>query len=463
MMPYRLDSGPTTTVEKILRSPRRPATSDRWSSGFSRSCDREKMPREGGTPAALSLSRVGVPASAGLAIGAGLPRDRVFPRVAAALILVAAILTTRAPATETDTAHDLTLDQAVSDIARVVAKVVKAQGAKELVVNAITDTGDLTHTSGAGVTDKLIEQLRAHGLEPALKSDLQFTGTYAVGEAETDGRRQGFAVARIAFQVRRRNGKVLLDSERDLDLEHQPRVTNPADVQVLGGGTVFLPPSAPAGENDKKVLDGLDNKPGLFEIDGPRVRPKGAPYAIEMLVAKSTGDSSTSPPRAAFHPRDVKERQGFPFLKVEPGEVVAVRIINEADHDVASTVAIDGLSMFTFRDDKAGKNEHVVIGAHSFGDILGWFQNAKTSRVFLVSDLPKDHPKAAFLKNPAKIGSITVTFAAAWEKDSQKPNDEPITNQATEIVPGAPIDAPYKTVKRHIGVLRAAVTVRYDK
>jgi hypothetical protein len=67
------------------------------------------------------------------------------------------------------------------------------------------------------------------------------------------------------------------------------------------------------------------------------------------------------------------------------------------------------------------------------------------------------------LKNPAKIGSITVTFAAAWEKDSQKPRDEPATRQATEIVPGAPIDAPYKTVQRHIGAFRAAVTVRYDK
>ena len=385
--------------------------------------------------------------------------------VVAISFVVSGGLTASGLAAAAETGRDLTLNQAVADIARVVAKVVKAQGAKEIVVNAITDTGDLTHTSGAGVTDKLIEQLRKEGLEPALKADLAFTGSYAVGEAETDGRRQGFAVAKIAFQVKRRNGKILIDSEKDLDLRQQPRVTHPADVQVMSGGTVFLPPAAPAAENDKKNLDSLDNKPGLFEIDGPRIRPKGAPYAIEMLVAKSTGDSKVSPPRAAFHPRDVTERQGFPFLKVEPGEVVAVRIINEANHDVASTVTVDGLSMFTFRDDKADKNEHVVIGAHSAGDILGWFQNAKTSLVFLVSDLPKDHPKSAFLKdkNPAKIGSITVTFAAAWEKDDQKPSDEPATRQATEIIPGAPIEAPYQSVKRHIGAFRASVTVRYDK
>jgi hypothetical protein len=379
----------------------------------------------------------------------------------AALLAIAAVMSGRCARAEESELPNLTLKKALADIARVVAKVVKAEGAKEVVVNTITDPGDLTHTAGSGLTDQLIEQLRAAGLEPALKADISFTGSYALGEAETAGQRQGFAVAKIAFQVKRRNGKILLDSEKDLDLGHQPRVTNPADIQVMGGGTVFLPPAAPAGENQGKILGSLDNKPGLFEIDGSRIRPKGSPYAIEMLVARLAADET---PRAeAFRPRAVQVRQGFPFLRVEPGEAVAVRIINDADHDVAATLTIDGLSLFTFRDDRADKNEHVVIAAHQAGDILGWFHNVKKSSVFLVSELPKGHPKAVLLKNPARIGSITVTFAAAWEKDSQKPRDEPATRQATEIVPGAPIDAPYKTVQRHIGAFRAAVTVRYDK
>jgi hypothetical protein len=365
-----------------------------------------------------------------------------------------------------DQVQNVTLNQAVADIARVVAKVVTAQNAKEIVVNPITDTVDLTHTSGPGVTEKLIGQLRKLGLEPALKAELSFTGSYAVGEAETDGKRQGFAVAKIAFQVKRRNGKVLLDSERDLDLKDQPRVTNQADIHTLAGGTVFVPPSAPAAENDRKVLDALDNKPGLFDIDGTKIRPKGAPYAIQMLVApKSSAAGDKAPPRSAFQPGEVIARDGFPFLKVEPGAAVALRIFNDADHEVATTVTIDGLSMFAFRDDKQDKSDHIVIDPHSTGDILGWFRNDQKSSVFLVSDLPRDTTTAEFLKNPARIGSITVTFAAAWEKDVQKPADEPAARQGQveEIIPGAPVDAPYKVVKRHFGVLRAAVTVRYDK
>jgi hypothetical protein len=389
-------------------------------------------------------------------------------RLFTACLRVAGILfALTAPAqAHADQPQSVTLNQAVADIARVVAKVVKAQSAKEIVVNPITDTGDLTHTSGPGVTEKLIGQLRKQGLEPALKAELSFTGSYAVGEAETDGKRQGFAVAKIMFQVKRRNGKVLLDSERDLDLKDQPRVTNPADIQAMAGGTVFVPPAAPAGENDRKVLDALDNQPGLFEIDGTKIRPKGAPYAIEMLVApKSSTEGDKAPPRSAFQPGQVIERDGFPFLKVEPGAAVALRIFNDADHEVATTVTIDGLSMFAFRDNKEDKSDHIVIDPHSAGDVLGWFRNDQKSSVFLVSDLPRDTTTAEFLKNPAKIGSITVTFAAAWEKDVQKPADEPATRQGqiVEIVPGAPINAPFKVIKRHFGVLRAAVTVRYDK
>ncbi len=357
-------------------------------------------------------------------------------------------------------AENLTLERAIADIAGNVAEVVHAQNAKEIVVNPISDTGDLTHTSGPGLTEKLIGQLRAKGLEPALKADLIFSGEYSVGEAENDGVRQGFAVGRLAFKVKRRNGKVLIDSEKDLGEARQPRVTDPAGLAILADATVFLPPNAPAEVQNRTLIDSLDNKPGLFQVEGTRIRPTGAPYAVEMLVAP-VGDDA--PRHEAFRPRAVEVRQGMPFLKVQPGEALAVRIINDAGHDAAATVTVDGLSMFAFRDDKADKNEHVIIVTHSAGDILGWYRNARRSSVFLVADLPKDHPNAALLKNPAKIGAISVTFAAAWERDDQRPADEDGTRQATEIVPGAPIDAPYETLKRHIGGFRAAVTVRYDK
>jgi hypothetical protein len=359
-------------------------------------------------------------------------------------------------------AEALTLDSALDAIARNVAGVLKEeQNARQIVVNPITDKTDLTHNAGSGITEALIAKLRAHGLEPALKAEFIFDGKYRLGEESVDGVRKGVAIGSLAFTVTRRNGQTLIDSEKDLPLDQRPRVSAPRDLARMGGLTVALPPTASSSENDKKVLDALDNPPGLFEIAGTKIRPRGAPYAIEMLVAPAAG---SAPPRhEAFRPRAVEVRQGMPFLKVQPGEAVAVRIINDASHDAAATVSVDGLSMFAFRDHKADKNEHVIVKKGAAGDVLGWFRNARKSNAFLVKDLPQDHPQALFLKDPAKIGAITVTFAAAWAKDADRPADEDGTRQATEIDQGAPIDAPYESLRRNIGGFRAAVTVRYDK
>ena len=104
------------------------------------------------------------------------------------------------------------------------------------------------------------------------------------------------------------------------------------------GPTVFLPPDASPAENNKKFLDADAGQSDTFTIDGTKVRPKGAPYAVEMLVARI--EEGKKPGPAAFRPRNLETRDGLPFLRVEPGEAVAVRIINDADHDVASTVTL---------------------------------------------------------------------------------------------------------------------------
>ena len=143
----------------------------------------------------------------------------------------------------------------------------------EIVVNPITDTSDLTHTAGAGITELLISRLIAAGVKPVTRgADLIFSGEYALGEAETDGVRQGFPVGRLTFKVKRRNGMTLIDSEAELP-ERQPRITSPKDLAMMSGQTVFRPPSAPEVENNKKALDAIDNKPGLFVIKGAKIRP----------------------------------------------------------------------------------------------------------------------------------------------------------------------------------------------
>jgi hypothetical protein len=381
------------------------------------------------------------------------------PRWIIALAMIGGILACPASPAQ-DAVPDLTLKKAVGEIARAVADVVKAQNTRELVVGLFNDNGDPNHAFGAGLRNLLINQLRAEGLTPGANADIRFFGSYEVGPAEIEGSIKAFPVAKVAFKVVRRNGKALLDSDKDLPLDRQPRVTDAGDLARMSGQTGFTPPTANAAERFKTFFESEKGDPNLFERQGARIRPKGAPYAVEMLVAKFTGDQKPDP--KAFRPRNADVRDGRPFIAVQPGEVLAVRLINESDHEVAVNVTIDGLNLFALRDDKNDKSQYVVLSAHSASDVLGWYRNDKLSSVFQVADLP-EHPDAKLLKNPALIGAFTLTFAASWERDSQKPKDEPATNQATEIVPGADIDAGYVPVKRFIGAVRASVTVRYDK
>jgi len=377
-----------------------------------------------------------------------------------ALLAVACLLSGPIGHAQDDAVPGLTLKKAVADIARAVAKVVKAQNTRDRAVGLFNDNADPNHAFGAGLRNLLINQLRAEGIEPVANADIRFFGSYEIGPAEIEGTVKSFPVAKVAFKVAQRNGKPLLHSEKDLPLESQPRVTDPGDLARMSGQTGFVPPQATTAERFKTFFESEKGNPNLFELDGTRIRPKGAPYAVEILAARFTGDQKPDP--NTFRPWAAVVRDGRAFLPVQTGEVIAVRIINDADHDVAVTLSIDGLNLFAFRADKNDKSQHVIVPAHSAGDILGWFRTDQVSNVFQVADLP-DHPDAKLLKNPALIGAFTVTFAVAWEKDSQKPKDEPATNQVTEIVPGADIKARYETVKRFIGTVRAAVTVRYDK
>ena len=62
------------------------------------------------------------------------------------------------------------------------------RGRQEIVVNPITDTGDLTHTAGPGLTDAADRPAQGRGRRAALKADLRSSsGEYSLGEAENDG------------------------------------------------------------------------------------------------------------------------------------------------------------------------------------------------------------------------------------------------------------------------------------
>jgi hypothetical protein len=198
-------------------------------------------------------------------------------------------------------------------------------------------------------------------------------------------------------------------------------------------------------------------------LDGPAVLAgPGSPFALQLLVEGKP-----------VWPRD---RDGLAYAPIQREQSYAVRLINRSDLEVAVRLTIDGLSIFTFSElrqpatDARGKPnprkgeplyELVLVPPKSAVVIPGWHRTNQRADRFKVTEYARTG--AALLgKDDAPVGTITATFAAAWEKDP--PADEPPTSRGpgddgTGF--GQPVPTEVKPVVRTVGVVRASVSVRY--
>ena len=249
---------------------------------------------------------------------------------------------------------------------------------------------------------------------------------------------------------------------------------NLPDVGKVLGPNVYLPPNVTQKEKDEIVKDAVDHP--QCPLDGTRILAgKGAPFAIELLVA---------PPSEAKHkPEDYKvrrpqDRKGLAFVPIQRSEAYGVRLINDADFEVAVDLRLDGISMYHFGTDEKKKAErakqgkppysYVVLAPKSSIVIRGWFVTLNDSDEFLV--VPREKSVFAELNagNPAEVGTVTALFHRAWDKKEKRPADEPATPDQHSLSSdatgrGQRFDEKYLVVDYAVGTLRGAVSARYTK
>jgi hypothetical protein len=158
-------------------------------------------------------------------------------------------------------------------------------------------------------------------------------------------------------------------------------------------------------------------------------------------------------------------------VPIKRDEVYAIRLINDADHDVAVALTIDGLNMFVFSEEKDEKtggavSNHLLVRAKSTFLVRGWCINDKQSDEFKVTSYAKS--AAAELNSSANVGTITACFHAAWDAKDEPPPGEPKSGDAHSQSAdatgrGARFDQKYEVLERKIGALRGAVSVRYTR
>ena len=321
-------------------------------------------------------------------------------------------------------------------------------------IGQFTCPPDLPSSSGPAIASALGAQLKGVGIDVKVRgTKYNIQGDYKYVEDPSANDHSHV----LAIEAR------ILDSKTNEELVglHQMKpatIYNDTLVASLLGITSDLPPDGSAKARDDKIKEAYENPQA--HLDHTKIKAGSSPYEIEILVKSGNG----------YVPRPPVDKDGLAFVELKKDDVYRVRIYNYSNYDAAVTLTIDGLNMFAFSEvkDKEGKPlyDHLIVHAHKASDIPGWYRNNNMngSDEFLVAKYA-ECPAAQMFPESASIGTITVSFAAAWAPKDAPPPDEPSSSKSIDLGTkrGAPTGDGYTLVERQYGVTRATVSVRYSK
>lgn len=323
------------------------------------------------------------------------------------------------------------LRRELNKMAVTVAGWLAEQGEKSIFIGPIA--GPPSVYPGPGLKTMLAEELAKQKIRSALKANLGLAGKYRAVIKKDD---RPLSVA-FSLEVVDDNNKSLKTWTFD--------IKGNQEIAFLLGLTTHTLPGADAKEINQELNKHRDRSPARIENGKLLV----GPYGLEILIDESR--------------RAVKLDDGLPFVPIEKEEVYAIRLSNNADHDAAVWLAIDGISVFAFNEDPEPDGQrrdyHVIVPKGGSTVVWGWYRRKGTLDSFVVTDYARS---AAALKNEtAKLGMITAQFRACWEKGSRPPTDEMIRGLATGF--GPTVTERWDHHPRVLGSHRATITVRYAK
>jgi hypothetical protein len=336
------------------------------------------------------------------------------------------------------------LRPSLKELSEKIAGLLKGRKEGAITVGAFTGPSRFPSSSGPGIKQILIEELQKQKIDGkpiqvSKEAKLEVKGDY-LGIQDKDSK---LLALRLLAKVLDGQGDVVVNLDKTIE---DPDVL----AQVLG----IPKPDFGAGLTREKESEALkkrlDNP--QTELRGTRIQtdPKSS-YAIEILVKSGT----------QYEPVAPEKDGGQAFVAIKPGQVFAVRLINDSDFDAAAELRLDGLSVFVFSDHP--EYRHFIVAKKSSALIKGWHRTNRVSDEFLITGYAKT-AVAELLANPDDIGTITVSFAAAWKPKEKAPEDESAKfKDPFGVGRGNPVVTPYEEVTRETGRIRDIIPVRYKK
>jgi hypothetical protein len=381
------------------------------------------------------------------------------------------------------------LEEGLADLAKEVKAFLKTTGRENNLV-AISGFQGATSppgTSGPEITRLLKKELvkaKVKVVESTATPDLLIVGEYADGPEDRSTKILSIIVtARIRD---RRTAKTL--TQIDKVITGTETIANAVGATAdFTGGAKAKPPEGKAeakkegkaeAKKDaeaeaKKVQKTLGDETKRAEIlknskENPQTNivkttiaaSPTSPYKIEILVAPKPSNKD-KPAEKDYVPAPVREKDKLAFTSIKRDEFYAIKCYNESPNAALVQITIDGLDIFTFTDEDVIKGFFVPAGESITID--GWYITGQRADLFVVTEYAKS--AAALKQSETEVGTITVNFRAAWEKGKEPPKDEPPSNTRNTNATGRglPKKKNFKYVECDFGVVRATVSVRYNK
>ena len=340
-----------------------------------------------------------------------------------------------------------------------VAEFLKAEKQSSISVGDFMTLPQLaaTATGGKGIILAFEQELQQAGLKVEPLADYGLQGKFEpVDDADS-----GFAVLSLYVEIVTAKGKVVHALRKRGAFGEQP-------LADAFGANVNLDPRLGAKERSQQLADSLEKEHRQTATRGTRIAADAnSPYAIELLVHRRPGERNANrSTEDDYEARAADVKQGLAFVQVPRDNIYAVRLINDSPHDAAVALSVDGLSMFAFSENK--NYTQLTVPARSVALVKGWHRTNDVSDSFLVTEYSQSAAAKLLPSDSSRLGTITVSFSAAWDIKGSPPSDEPQTpsqfsKSADGTGRGPELKAKYVEVQRNFGVIRSVVSVRYSK
>lgn len=344
-------------------------------------------------------------------------------------------------------------------------------------------TIDGRETGGPGFRNEFLRALKEKGVVLSRTAPCTITGSVQFSEGEEAAR--GGAIVKLSLKG------------PNLDRELIGEVKEEADVISLIGMTGALPVkldkpriglAAPVPGSGREVAtNDAERKARLARLiqkpEPPRITPNATPaldasgkpetsevhvqgYGLEILIKDANGRIEL-PDGTRYSPRPpVKSENGELFVEIHPGEVYAVKLINESkEYDAGVKLTIDGLNSFEFSEEESYKKLGMWIIPHeSSGIIRGWHTRNKDGEMVLAEFEVAKYGEglAEEMGADGDVGRITASFRAAWSPEEESPGSILAYNSVRGTKKGEEVMERLSELDRHFGEIRAAISIRYQ-